>query len=42
MVKKEKRGVQGFSAPQGSQDNQDNQALRETKVKQVFQAHLEL
>lgn len=41
-VKREKRGLQGFPATEGSQDFQDNRALRETKVKQVFQAHLEL
>lgn len=42
MVKRERKGLQVFPATEGSQDNQGNQALRETKVKQVVQAHLEL
>lgn len=42
MVKKEKKGVQGFPVTQGTQDPRAERVLRETKVKQVLQAHLEL
>lgn len=42
MVKKEKKGVQGIPATRGTQDSRAERVLRETKVKQVLQAHLEL
>lgn len=42
MVKREKGGVQGSPATEGSQDNRDSRALRETKVKQAARARLEL
>lgn len=42
MVKKEKKGVQVILATRGTQDSQAERVLRETKVKQVLQAHLEL
>lgn len=41
MVKKEKKGVQGSRVTQGTQDSPDEKVSRETKVKQVPQAHLE-
>lgn len=42
MVKKEKKGVQDFQAIPGTQDSQAEKVLRETKAKQVPQAHLAL
>lgn len=42
MAKKEKEGVQAFQAMRGTRDSQAAKASRETKVKRVLQAHLEL
>lgn len=42
MAKKEKRGVQAFQATWATRDPQAAKVSRETKVKQVLQAHLEL
>lgn len=42
MVKKEKKGVQGFPVKKGTQDPRAERVLRETKVKGVPKAHLEL
>lgn len=42
MVKKEKKGVQGFPATQGTQDSRAERVLRETKGKQAPPARLEL
>lgn len=42
MVKKEKKGVQGFPVKKGTQEPRAERVLRETKVKGVPKAHLEL
>lgn len=42
MAKKEKKGVQAFQATRGTRDFQAAKVSRETKVKRVLQAHLEL
>lgn len=42
MVKKEKKGVRAFLATQDTRDSQAGRALRETKVKPVLRALLEL
>lgn len=42
MAKKEKKGVQASQATRGTRDFQAAKVSRETKVKQVLQAHLEL
>lgn len=39
MVKREKKGVQAFQATRGIRDSQAVKVSRETKVKQVLQAH---
>lgn len=42
MAKKEKKGVQAFQVTRGTRDPQATKVSRETRVKQVLQAHLEL
>lgn len=42
MVTKEREGVRAFLASQGTQDSPAHRALRETKVKPVLRAPLEL
>lgn len=41
MVKKEKKGVQGFQVRRGTRDSPAEKVPRETKVKQALQAHQE-
>lgn len=42
MAKKERKGVRAFQVTRGTRDCQAAKVSRETKVKQVLQAHLEL
>lgn len=42
MVTKERKGVRAFQASQGTRDSPARRALRETKVKPVLRAPLEL